>query len=178
MGFLAEKTLILWFPLKFKGFVQLSEPLLSPPNALAFVPPSITTATTASGRGQPVPRWSSGALSGYAGAGASPITCDVMGAIDLLNFCTRGHQSRSSATRLSESTLDDDPQPKKERRYHLVVLAKNATAIAIFVKLTSLQPTCAHARPGHLFAGACNRTSSLLAPVQRGTIVATRHAEA
>ena len=32
----------------------------------------------------------------------------------------------------------DDPQPKKEKRYHLVVLAKNATGYRNLVKLTSI----------------------------------------
>ena len=32
----------------------------------------------------------------------------------------------------------DDPQPKKEKRYHLVVLAKNYTGYKNLVKLTTI----------------------------------------
>ena len=32
----------------------------------------------------------------------------------------------------------DDPQPKKEKRYHLVVLAKNHTGYKNLVKLTTI----------------------------------------
>ena len=65
----------------------------------------------------------------------------------------------------------DDPQPKKERRYHLVVLAKNATGYRNLVKLTSISQLRGMRGRG-IFARACI-DKTLLKQYSEGLIVAT-----
>ena len=65
----------------------------------------------------------------------------------------------------------DDPQPKKERRYHLVVLAKNATGYRNLVKLTSISHLRGMRGRG-IFSRACV-DKQLLKQYGEGLIVAT-----
>ncbi len=65
----------------------------------------------------------------------------------------------------------DDPQPKKERRYHLVVLARNATGYRNLVKLTSISHLRGMRGRG-IFARACI-DKELLKQHSEGLIVAT-----
>ena len=65
----------------------------------------------------------------------------------------------------------DDPQPKKERRYHLVVLAKNAIGYRNLVKLTSISHLRGMRGRG-IFSRACI-DKHLLQQYSEGLIVAT-----
>ena len=65
----------------------------------------------------------------------------------------------------------DDPQPKKERRYHLVVLAKNAVGYRNLVKLTSISHLRGMRGRG-IFSRACI-DKHLLKQYSEGLIVAT-----
>ena len=65
----------------------------------------------------------------------------------------------------------DDPQPKKERRYHLVVLAKNAVGYRNLVKLTSISHLRGMRGRG-IFSRACI-DKHLLQQYSEGLIVAT-----
>ena len=65
----------------------------------------------------------------------------------------------------------EDPQPKKERRYHLVVLAKNAVGYRNLVKLTSISHLRGMRGRG-IFARACI-DKQLLKQYSEGLIVAT-----
>ncbi len=65
----------------------------------------------------------------------------------------------------------DDPQPKKERRYHLVVLAKNAVGYRNLVKLTSISHLRGMRGRG-IFSRACV-DKHLLQQYSEGLIVAT-----
>ena len=63
----------------------------------------------------------------------------MYGAIELLKLCTTaGIKPIIGNEMYVINGSIDDPQPKKERRYHLVVLAKNATGYRNLVKLTSI----------------------------------------
>ena len=65
----------------------------------------------------------------------------------------------------------DDPQPKKERRYHLVVLAKNSVGYRNLVKLTSISHLRGMRGRG-IFSRACV-DKHLLAEYSEGLIVST-----
>jgi len=65
----------------------------------------------------------------------------------------------------------EDPQPKKERRYHLVVLAKNAVGYRNLVKLTSISHLRGMRGRG-IFARACI-DKQLLRQYSEGLIIAT-----
>ncbi len=65
----------------------------------------------------------------------------------------------------------DDPQPKKEKRYHLVVLAKNATGYRNLVKLTSISHLRGMRGRG-IFSRACI-DKELLKQHSEGLIIAT-----
>ena len=65
----------------------------------------------------------------------------------------------------------DDPQPKKEKRYHLVVLAKNAVGYRNLVKLTSISHLRGMRGRG-IFSRACI-DKHLLKQYSEGLIVAT-----
>ena len=65
----------------------------------------------------------------------------------------------------------DDPQPKKEKRYHLVVLAKNTTGYRNLVKLTSISHLRGMRGRG-IFSRACI-DKELLKQHSEGLIIAT-----
>ena len=54
----------------------------------------------------------------------------------------------------------DDPQPKKERRYHLVVLAKNSVGYRNLGQAHQHQSSARHAWPWNLFARLRRQASS------------------
>ena len=63
----------------------------------------------------------------------------MYGAIELLKLC-KGSDLKpiiGNEMYVINGSIDD-PQPKKEKRYHLVVLAKNAVGYRNLVKLTSI----------------------------------------
>ncbi len=63
----------------------------------------------------------------------------MYGAIELLKLCKAADIKPiiGNEMYIINGSIDD-PQPKKERRYHLVVLAKNSTGYKNLVKLTSI----------------------------------------
>ena len=65
----------------------------------------------------------------------------------------------------------DDPQPKKEKRYHLVVLAKNYTGYKNLVKLTTISHLNGMRGRG-IFSRPCI-DKSLLSKYSDGLIVST-----
>jgi DNA polymerase-3 subunit alpha len=61
----------------------------------------------------------------------------MYGAIELLNLCTKaGIKPIIGNEMYVINGSIDDPQPKKERRYHLVVLARNGIPCARLVPLS------------------------------------------
>ena len=63
----------------------------------------------------------------------------MYGAIELLKLCQGSDLKPIIGNEMYVINGSiDDPQPKKEKRYHLVVLAKNATGYRNLVKLTSI----------------------------------------
>jgi DNA polymerase-3 subunit alpha len=63
----------------------------------------------------------------------------MYGAIELLKLCTKaGIKPIIGNEMYVINGSIEDPQPKKERRYHLVVLARNAVGYRNLVKLTSI----------------------------------------
>ena len=79
----------------------------------------------------------------------------MYGAIELLKLCTKaGIKPIIGNEMYVINGSIDDPQPKKERRYHLVVLAKNATGYRNLVKLTSISHLRGMRGRG-IFARAC-----------------------
>uniref|UniRef100_UPI0037DA0541 PHP domain-containing protein n=1 Tax=Vulcanococcus sp. TaxID=2856995 RepID=UPI0037DA0541 len=64
----------------------------------------------------------------------------MYGAIELLKLCkgTSVKPIIGNEMYVINGSLDDPNPPKKERRYHLVVLAKNAVGYRNLVKLTSI----------------------------------------
>ena len=63
----------------------------------------------------------------------------MYGAIELLKLCSKaGIKPIIGNEMYVINGSIQDPQPKKERRYHLVVLARNATGYRNLVKLTSI----------------------------------------
>ncbi|MEB3209601.1 MAG: PHP domain-containing protein, partial [Synechococcus sp.] len=63
----------------------------------------------------------------------------MYGAIELLKLCTKaGIKPIIGNEMYVINGSIDDPQQKKEKRYHLVVLAKNAVGYRNLVKLTSI----------------------------------------
>ena len=96
----------------------------------------------------------------------------MYGAIELLKLCTKsGIKPIIGNEMYVINGSIDDPQPKKERRYHLVVLAKNATGYRNLVKLTSISHLRGMRGRG-IFSRACI-DKQLLAQHSEGLIVAT-----
>ena len=96
----------------------------------------------------------------------------MYGAIELLKLCTAaGIKPIIGNEMYVINGSIDDPQPKKERRYHLVVLAKNATGYRNLVKLTSLSHLRGMRGRG-IFSRACV-DKSLLKQYSEGLMVAT-----
>ncbi|MCS5700034.1 DNA polymerase III subunit alpha [Cyanobium sp. FGCU-52] len=96
----------------------------------------------------------------------------MYGAIELLKLCTKaGIKPIIGNEMYVINGSIDDPQPKKERRYHLVVLAKNATGYRNLVKLTSISHLRGMRGRG-IFARACI-DKALLRQYSEGLIVAT-----
>ena len=63
----------------------------------------------------------------------------MYGAIELLKLCTKANIKPIIGNEMYVINGSiNDPQPKKERRYHLVVLAKNTTGYKNLVKLTTI----------------------------------------
>jgi DNA polymerase-3 subunit alpha len=64
----------------------------------------------------------------------------MYGAIELLKLCSKAGLKPIIGNEMYviNGSLDDPNPPKKERRYHLVVLAKNAVGYRNLVKLTSI----------------------------------------
>jgi DNA polymerase-3 subunit alpha len=96
----------------------------------------------------------------------------MYGAIELLKLCTRaGIKPIIGNVMYVINGSIDDPQPKKERRYHLVVLARNAVGYRNLVKLTSISHLRGMRGRG-IFARACI-DKQLLRQHSEGLMVAT-----
>jgi len=96
----------------------------------------------------------------------------MYGAIELLKLCTKaGIKPIIGNEMYVINGSIDDPQPKKERRYHLVVLAKNAVGYRNLVKLTSISHLRGMRGRG-IFARACI-DKALLRQYSEGLMVAT-----
>jgi DNA polymerase-3 subunit alpha len=96
----------------------------------------------------------------------------MYGAIELLKLCTKaGIKPIIGNEMYVINGSIDDPQQKKEKRYHLVVLAKNAVGYRNLVKLTSISHLRGMRGRG-IFARACI-DKQLLAQYSEGLIVAT-----
>ena len=96
----------------------------------------------------------------------------MYGAIELLKLCTKaGIKPIIGNEMYVINGSIEDPQPKKERRYHLVVLAKNAVGYRNLVKLTSISHLRGMRGRG-IFARACI-DKQLLKQYSEGLIVAT-----
>ncbi len=96
----------------------------------------------------------------------------MYGAIELLKLCTKaGIKPIIGNEMYVINGSIDDPQQKKEKRYHLVVLAKNAVGYRNLVKLTSISHLRGMRGRG-IFARACI-DKQLLAHHSEGLIVAT-----
>ena len=96
----------------------------------------------------------------------------MYGAIELLKLCTEaGIKPIIGNEMYVINGSIRDPQQSKERRYHLVVLAKNATGYRNLVKLTSLSHLQGKRGRG-IFARACI-DKELLQTHSEGLIVAT-----
>jgi DNA polymerase-3 subunit alpha len=96
----------------------------------------------------------------------------MYGAIELLKLCTKAGIKPIIGNEMyviNGSIVDE--QPKKERRYHLVVLAKNAVGYRNLVKLTSVSHLRGMRGRG-IFARACI-DKQLLRQYSEGLIVAT-----
>ena len=96
----------------------------------------------------------------------------MYGAIELLKLCTKaGIKPIIGNEMYVINGSIDDPQQKKEKRYHLVVLAKNAVGYRNLVKLTSISHLRGMRGRG-IFARACI-DKQLLSQYSEGLIVAT-----
>lgn len=96
----------------------------------------------------------------------------MYGAIELLKLCTKaGIKPIIGNEMYVINGSITDPQPKKERRYHLVVLAKNDTGYRNLVKLTSISHLQGMRGRG-IFARACIDKTTL-EQYSEGLIVAT-----
>ena len=96
----------------------------------------------------------------------------MYGAIELLKLCTKaGIKPIIGNEMYVINGSITDPQPKKERRYHLVVLAKNAVGYRNLVKLTSISHLRGMRGRG-IFSRACV-DKQLLQQYSEGLIVAT-----
>ncbi len=96
----------------------------------------------------------------------------MYGAIELLKLCkSAGVKPIIGNEMYVVNGSIDDPQPKKERRYHLVVLAKNSVGYRNLVKLTSISHLRGMRGRG-IFARACI-DKALLKQYREGLIVAT-----
>lgn len=97
----------------------------------------------------------------------------MYGAIELLKLCAKAGIKPIIGNEMYviNGSLDDPNPPKKERRYHLVVLAKNAVGYRNLVKLTSLSHLRGMRGRG-IFARACI-DKQLLREHSEGLIVAT-----
>ena len=96
----------------------------------------------------------------------------MYGAIELLKLC-KGTDLKpiiGNEMYVINGSIDD-PQQKKEKRYHLVVLAKNATGYRNLVKLTSISHLRGMRGRG-IFSRACI-DKHLLSQYSEGLIVAT-----
>ncbi len=96
----------------------------------------------------------------------------MYGAIELLKSCKKaGIKPIIGNEMYVINGSISDPQPKKERRYHLVLLAKNTTGYQNLVKLTSLSHLRGMRGKG-IFARACI-DKALLQQHREGLIAAT-----
>jgi DNA polymerase-3 subunit alpha len=96
----------------------------------------------------------------------------MYGAIELLKLCGKaGIKPIIGNEMYVINGSIEDPQPKKERRYHLVVLAKNAVGYRNLVKLTSISHLRGMRGRG-IFARACI-DKQLLRQYSEGLIVST-----
>ena len=96
----------------------------------------------------------------------------MYGAIELLKLCSKaGIKPIIGNEMYVVNGSIDDPQPKKERRYHLVVLAKNNVGYRNLVKLTSISHLRGMRGRG-IFSRACI-DKHLLQQYSEGLIVAT-----
>ncbi|WP_320667559.1 DNA polymerase III subunit alpha [Prochlorococcus sp. MIT 1307] len=96
----------------------------------------------------------------------------MYGAIELLKLCKKaGIKPIIGNEMYIINGSIDDPQPKKERRYHLVVLAKNSLGYKNLVKLTSISHLRGMRGRG-IFSRACI-DKELLKAHSEGLIVST-----
>ena len=96
----------------------------------------------------------------------------MYGAIELLKLCNAANIKPIIGNEMYVINGSiDDPQPKKERRYHLVVLAKNATGYKNLVKLTTISHLRGMRGRG-IFSRACV-DKELLYKYREGLIVST-----
>ncbi len=96
----------------------------------------------------------------------------MYGAIELLKLCKKADIKPiiGNEMYIINGSIDD-PQPKKERRYHLVVLAKNSLGYKNLVKLTSISHLRGMRGRG-IFSRACI-DKELLKKYSEGLIVST-----
>ena len=97
----------------------------------------------------------------------------MYGAIELLKLCAKAGIKPIIGNEMYviNGSLDDPNPPKKERRYHLVVLAKNVVGYRNLVKLTSISHLRGMRGRG-IFSRACI-DKALLEQYSEGLIVAT-----
>ncbi|MEB3307065.1 MAG: DNA polymerase III subunit alpha [Cyanobacteriota bacterium] len=97
----------------------------------------------------------------------------MYGAIELLKLCSKAGIKPIIGNEMYviNGSLDDPNPPRKERRYHLVVLARNAVGYRNLVKLTSLSHLRGMRGRG-IFARACI-DKTLLRQHSEGLIVST-----
>jgi DNA polymerase-3 subunit alpha len=96
----------------------------------------------------------------------------MYGAIELLKLCAKaGIKPIIGNEMYVINGSIDDPAPKKERRYHLVVLARNAIGYRNLVKLTSISHLRGMRGRG-IFARACI-DKQLLRQYSEGLIIST-----
>ncbi len=96
----------------------------------------------------------------------------MYGAIELLKLCKKaGIKPIIGNEMYVINGSIDDPQPKKERRYHLVVLAKNTIGYKNLVKLTSISHLRGMRGRG-IFSRACI-DKEILGKYREGLIVST-----
>ena len=96
----------------------------------------------------------------------------MYGAIELLKLCQGSDLKPIIGNEMYVINGSiDDPQPKKEKRYHLVVLAKNATGYRNLVKLTSISHLRGMRGRG-IFSRACI-DKELLKQHSEGLIIST-----
>ena len=94
----------------------------------------------------------------------------MYGVLDLVKKCKKGIKPIIGNEMYVINGSINDPQPKKEKRYHLVVLAKNHTGYKNLVKLTTISHL--NGMRGRYFSRPCI-DKFLLSKYSDGLIIST-----